>query len=84
MSIKLGPLKDRGSELSAFLEEKIGMKPVLEGDTIEFGEGSRNKYIKTYLKRFLHREGIRKQYRILSEKGIISLIETRFEKEEES
>ena len=88
VSINLGPLKDRSSDLIAFLEEKVGVKPELEGDTITFKEGEeeppRGGLIKTYVKRFLHREGLRKRYRVLREKGVLNIIEVKVEEEEES
>ena len=78
VSINLGPLKDRSNDLIAFLEEKVGVKPELEGDMITFKEGEKEPphagLIKTYLKRFLHREGLRKRYRVLREKGVLNII----------
>ncbi len=76
VSIKLGPLKDRGSDLLAFLEEKHDIQPGLENDIITFEdareEPPRSSLIKTYLKRFLYREGLRKRYRVMCEKGTIT------------
>lgn len=70
MKILLGELKGRSDELVSFLEPRIGTKPVLSGDAIEINEGGIRKgikprHVKTYIKRFLHINGLRKSYRVL-------------------
>lgn len=69
MKIVLGTLKDKGEALAAFLEPRVGAKPELSGDSIEIEdsgmrEGVRPRHVKTYIKRFLFMNGVRKNYRV--------------------
>lgn len=81
VQINLGKLKN-GEDIVLLLKEKLGVSPVLDGKKIIL-EGENNlvriKDVKTYLKKFLHREGLRKKIRILVEKGEINLIEMEIE-----
>jgi hypothetical protein len=69
MKISLGTLKDKGDELVSFLEPRVGVKPSLSGDSVEIDDegvrkGVKPRDVKTYIKRFLFMEGIRKNYRV--------------------
>ena len=69
MKVTLGTLKDKGDELVAFLEPRVGAKPALEGGAIEIEdesmrEGVKPRHVKTYIKRFLYMKGVRKNYRV--------------------
>lgn len=77
VQINLGKLKN-GEGIVLLLKEKLGISAVLEGKKIILEDENnpvRIKDVKTYLKKFLHREGLRKKIRILVEKGEINLIE---------
>ncbi len=69
MKVALGTLKDKGDELVAFLEPRVGTKPALSGGDIEIEdegvrEGVKPRQVKTYIKRFLYMNGVRKKYRV--------------------
>lgn len=69
MKVTLGTLKDKGDELAAFLEPRVGSKPSVSGDSMEFDdesvrEGVKPRQVKTYIKRFLFMNGVRKKYRV--------------------
>ena len=69
MKVTLGTLKDKGEDLAAFLEPRVGTKPNLSGGEIEIEddqvkEGVRPRHVKTYIKRFLYMNGVRKNYRV--------------------
>ena len=69
MKVTLGTLKDKGEELATFLEPRVGGKPSLEGGAIEIDDGSvregvKPRQVKTYIKRFLYMNGVRKKYRV--------------------
>ncbi|HUI23779.1 MAG TPA: hypothetical protein VLY82_05240 [Nitrososphaerales archaeon] len=69
MKVSLGTLKDKGDDLVAFLEPRVGTKPSLSGGEIEIEdekvkEGVRPRHVKTYVKRFLYMKGVRKKYRV--------------------
>ncbi len=69
MKVTLGTLKGKGDELAAFLEPRVGVKPSVSGDSIVIEdegvrEGVRPRQVKTYIKRFLFMNGVRKKYRI--------------------
>ena len=72
MKLALGTLKDKGEELAAFLEPRVGTKPQLSGDSMEIDDkaakkGMKPRKVKTYIKRFLYMNGIRKSYRVFVE-----------------
>jgi outer membrane biosynthesis protein TonB len=69
LKVALGTLKDKGDQLVAFLEPRVGTKPSLSGDAIEIEdesvrEGVKPRQVKTYIKRFLYMNGVRKNYRV--------------------
>ena len=69
MKVALGTLKDKGDDLVAFLEPRVGTKPSLSGGEIdiedeELKEGVKPRHVKTYIKRFLYMNGVRKKYRV--------------------
>ncbi len=90
MKVALGTFKDKGDELAAFLEPRVGTKPSLSGDSIEIEDGSvragvKPRHVKTYIKRFLYMSGVRKKYRIFvaGKELTIQEIEVGEEEEEE-
>ena len=65
MKVTLGTLKDKGDDLAAFLEPRVGTKPSLSGGEIEIEddqvkEGVRPRHVKTNIKRFQYVNGVRK------------------------
>src|SRR5438309_7117718 len=88
MKILLGTLKDKGDELAAFLEPRIGVKPEVGGSELDIEDSSikkgiRSRHVKTYIKRFLSIEKVRDDYRVLVESGELRLVELEREEEEE-
>ena len=61
---------EKVEELSAFLEEVLGIKPVVSGKeiTVPIPEDSKlpRKEVKAVLKRYLHSAGIKEEFRVLS------------------
>ena len=69
LKVVLGTLKGKGEELATFLEPRVGTKPELSGDSMEIDdasvrEGVKPRQVKTYIKRFLYMNGVRKNYRV--------------------
>ena len=89
MKVTLGTLKDKGDDLVAFLEPRVGTKPSLSGGEIEIEdeelkEGVRPRHVKTYIKRFLYMNGVRKKYRVFVAGKELTIQEIELgEKEEE-
>jgi sRNA-binding protein len=88
LKIALGTLKEKGDELAAFLEPRVGAKPSLSGDAIEIEdeglrEGVRPRQVKTYIKRFLYMKGVRKNYRVFVAGKELTIQEIELGKEEE-
>jgi hypothetical protein len=89
LKVALGTLKDKGNDLVAFLEPRVGTKPSLSGGEIEIEddevkEGVRPRHVKTYIKRFLYMNGIRKKYRVFVTGKELTIQEIELgEKEEE-
>ena len=90
MKVSLGTLKDKGDDLVAFLEPRVGTKPSLSGGEIEIEdekvkEGVRPRQVKTYVKRFLYMKGVRKKYRVFVAGKELTIQEIEVgEKEEEA
>ena len=89
MKVALGTLKDKGDDLAAFLEPRVGTKPSLSGGELEIEdekvkEGVRPRQVKTYIKRFLFMNGVRKKYRVFVAGKELTIQEIELgEKEEE-
>lgn len=88
MKVALGTLKNKGDELAAFLEPRVGSKPSFSGDEIEFEDGSvragvKPRHVKTYIKRFLYMNGVRKKYRVFVSGKELTIQEIEVVKEEE-
>ena len=89
MKVTLGTFKDKGDELVAFLEPRVGTKPSLSGDAIEIEDGSlragvRPRQVKTYIKRFLFMNGVRKKYRVFVSGKELTIQEIEIGEEEEA
>jgi hypothetical protein len=69
LKVTLGTFKDKGEELATFLEPRVGAKPELSGGVLEIDDdsvrqGVKPRQVKTYIKRFLYMNGVRKKYRV--------------------
>jgi hypothetical protein len=88
MKVNLGTLKDKGEQLAAFLEPRVGVRPSLSGDAMEIEdggvrEGVKPRQVKTYVKRFLFMNGARKNYRVFVQGKDLTLQEIELGEEEE-
>ncbi|MGH9920322.1 MAG: hypothetical protein ACRD6W_15825 [Nitrososphaerales archaeon] len=88
MKILLGTLKEKGDDLAAFLEPRIGVKGEVSGGELDIEDkslkkGIRSRHVKTYIKRFLSMEKVRDNYRVLVEGGELRLVELETDKEVE-
>lgn len=88
MEISLGTLKDKGEELAAFLEPRVGTKPSISGGTLDVEDGSiregvRPRHVKTYIKRFMYMKGIKKNYRIFVSGNELTIQEIELSEEKE-
>jgi hypothetical protein len=88
MKVALGTLKDKGELLVTFLEPRVGTKPSLSGDHIEIDdesvrEGVKPRQVKTYIKRFLFMNGVRKNYRVFVAGKELTIQEIELGEEEE-
>jgi sRNA-binding protein len=69
MKVELGTLKDKAEDVVAFLEPRVGTKPTVSGSEVEIDDegirkGVKPRHVKTYLKRFLYTNNLRKNYRV--------------------
>jgi hypothetical protein len=88
LKVTLGTFKDKGDELVAFLEPRVGAKPSLSGGAIEIEdeslrEGVKPRQVKTYIKRFLYMNGARKKYRVFVSGKELTIQEIELGEEEE-
>ncbi|MHB8566594.1 MAG: hypothetical protein ACYC7D_07760 [Nitrososphaerales archaeon] len=70
---------DDKEEITQFVESKLAVKTERNGDVITFeNKTERTRVsvpeIKTYLKRYLHKNELRKQFRLLSEDGSLKFV----------
>lgn len=85
--IRLGKLEKNREELMNFLRARLGDRVSLEDDVISIGDATppaaRNlRQIKTYVKRFLHKRGLKDRFRVLVAKGEMKVVELLQEKAE--
>jgi len=74
LKIKLGDLKAKSGDLMEYLEKKLSVKGQLVGDDIDLPDSGLNaSTVKTYLKKFLHANGMRKNHRIFVNKGVLKI-----------
>jgi len=86
VKINLGELKSMVDDLAAYLEEELGVKPVIDGGKVMVeGEGGdvRVRDVKLHIKKFLHRRGLRRRFRVLVNKDDVKLVSLELEEEEE-
>jgi hypothetical protein len=88
LKVALGTFKDKGDALVTFLEPRVGTKPSLSGGSIEIEdeslrEGVRPRHVKTYIKRFLYMNGVRKKYRVFVAGKELTIQEIEVGEEEE-
>jgi len=88
LKVALGTLKSKGEALVTFLEPRVGAKPSLSGDAIEIEDGSvragvKPRQVKTYIKRFLYMNGVRKNYRVFVSGRDLTIQEIELGEEEE-
>lgn len=89
MKVELGTLKDKAEDIVAFLEPRVGTRPTVSGSVVEIDDegirkGVRPRHVKTYLKRFLYTNDLRKNYRVQVQGEELTVQELELgEKEEE-
>jgi len=88
LKITLGTLKDKGDDLVAFLEPRVGVKPSISGDSVEIDDdgirkGVKPRDVKTYIKRFLFMKGARGKYRVFVQGKELTVQEIEVEEEKE-
>jgi hypothetical protein len=89
LKINLGTLKDKGEQMATFLEPRVGAKPSVSGSVVEFEDeavraGVKPRQVKTYVKRFLFMNGVRKNYRVFVQGKELTLQEVEVGEEKES
>ena len=88
MKIVLGEFKENNEELAEFLEPRIGVKPKSSGDGLDIDDDSVRKtvkprHVKTYIKRFLLKQGDRKLYKIIVEGTELTMVYLEQEEDKE-
>lgn len=86
LKIELGDLKEKSEELANFLEEKLKIKPSIEAsslvlDDTELKVKLKKSLLKTYLKRYLHINDLRRSYRVLVKEDELRLVALKAEEE---
>ena|SRR5579872_3148619 len=76
------------NDVVTFIEAKLPVKGDKDGDVISFEDKSPRSHvtspeIRTYMKRFLYSNELRKKFRVLSEDGSLVFVKQHITKEEE-
>lgn len=71
-----------------FIESKLPVKSERDGDMVSFEDKSSRSHvsspeIRTYMKRFLYQNDLKKKFRILSEDGSLTFVRQKLDEEEE-
>ena len=77
VTVDLGELDNEYSRLYAFLKSKIQGPITKKGElpiVVSMEKTVSPRDVKTYVKRFLHREGLSETYRVTEEQGIVRII----------
>ncbi|MDG7000836.1 MAG: hypothetical protein JRN15_17215 [Nitrososphaerota archaeon] len=74
--------------LVTFVESKLAVKSSRDGDSVTFEDKTDKTHvsspeIKTYLKRYIHSNKLKKKYRLLSEEGSLKFVKIKIQEEEE-
>ncbi len=89
VSVDVSDLDSESKEdVVSFVESKLPVKSDKDGDLITFEDKSPRSHVsapevRTYLKRFLHSNDLKKQFRLLSEDGSLKFVKRPIDKEEE-
>ena len=79
---------DSKDALVTFVESKLAVKSSRDGDSVTFEDETDKTHvsspeIKTYLKRYIHSNKLKKKYRLLSEEGSLKFVKIKIQEEEE-
>ncbi|MDG6995917.1 MAG: hypothetical protein JRN52_08340 [Nitrososphaerota archaeon] len=79
---------DSKDALVIFVESKLAVKSSRDGDSVTFEDKTDKTHvsspeIKTYLKRYIHANKLKKKYRLLSEEGSLKFVKIKIQEEEE-
>ena len=82
----MGELKERTDDLISFLEERLSIKPSIADNKIildnkEAISKLNKSFVKTYLKKYLYINNLRKSYRVLVKKNILQFFPLKVEEE---
>jgi hypothetical protein len=75
--IKFGKIKDKITDFQAFVKEKKNIEGKIDGDSIEFAE-IKAEELKMFIKKYLHKQNLDKDYRIIIKSGVLTVVERKF------
>ncbi len=86
LKIELGDLKDKSEDLAKFLEEKFKIKPSIEASSLVLDDAKskvklKKSLLKTYLKRYLHINDLRRSYKVLIKEDELRLVALKVKEE---
>ena len=76
-TVKFDKLKDKVSDFQIYLKEKKNIEGKVDGETIEFEDMKPDK-VKILFKKYLHKENLKENYRIISKSGILTVVEKKY------
>jgi len=86
LKIELGDLKDKSEDLVNFLEKRLKLKPSVEAGSLILDDSKskvklKKGLLKTYLKRYLQVNDLKKIYRVLTKEDELRLVAIKAEEE---
>lgn len=73
VTVKFEKIKEKVAEFNAFVKEKRNIEGHVDSETVNFDNLDRDD-LRLLIKKFLHKIG-EKDYRIISKKGVLTIVE---------
>jgi len=76
-TVKFEKIKDKISDFQAFVREKKNIEGKTDGDSVEFTE-IKTEELKMFIKKYLHKQSLDKDCRVIIKSGILTVVERKF------
>ena len=75
--VKFEKMKDKISDFQEFVRERKKVEGKVDGDSIDFS-GTKTDELKMFVKKYLHKQNLDRDYRIIIRSGTLSVVEKKF------
>lgn len=81
VTAKFDKMKDKLSDFLQYIKEKRNIEGKIDGNSVEFTQMSKYE-LKLLIKKFLHKNGMDQDYRVISKTSSITIVEKKYFKAE--